>query len=55
MKTSKRIDEPTPNGGSYSVAYFRDRNGKPCSEKDAVKLEIIEYDENNNQIARTYC
>lgn len=54
IKKSKRIDEPTPNGGSYSVTFFKNKEGKPCAEKDAVRFEIVEYDEQDNPIARTY-
>lgn len=54
MKTSKRISEPTPNGGVYSVTYFKDANGHPCTEKEAVHYEIVEYDERDNEVGRTY-
>ena len=50
----KRIDEPTPNGGAYSVIYFKDKDGNPCSESAAKHFEIIEYDENNEPIMHTY-
>lgn len=54
MKTSKRVDGPTPNGGTYMIAYFRDSSGNACSEKDASKVEIVEFESDNNAIARTY-
>jgi hypothetical protein len=54
MKTSKRIDERTPNGGAYSITHFSDKDRKPCDENSAVHYEIIEYDENDNEIARNY-
>jgi hypothetical protein len=54
MKTSKRINEPTPSGGVYSITYFKDANGRPCTEKVAVHYEIVEYDERDNEIGRTY-
>jgi len=54
MKTSKRINERTPSGGVYSITYFKDKEGWPCDENSAVHYEIIEYDENDNEIARNY-
>jgi len=53
-ETYKRIDEPTPSGGAYSVIYYRDTNGKACREAEAVSCEIVEYDENNEPIQRIY-
>ncbi len=53
-KTYRRIDKPTPNGGAYSIAYFRDDEGKPCEEKDAKSFEFVEYDKNGVLIKRTY-
>ena len=52
--TSKRIEGITPNGGVYSVIYFRDSEGKPCNEANATACEIVEYDAANNPIYRTY-
>ena len=52
--TYKRIDEATPNGGAYSVIYYRGRNGEPCREDEAVSCEIVEYDAKDQPIARTY-
>lgn len=54
MKTSRRINELTPNGGAYSVTYFKDAEGKPCTEKKAVRFEIVEYDESDNPFNRIY-
>lgn len=54
METFKKIDGPTPNGGAYAVIYFKDKNGRPCSEKDSVSFEISEFDEQGNSIFRTY-
>lgn len=50
----ERVDEPTPAGGVYFIAYFRDANGKPCCKDEAVHFEIIEFDKDNREIARTY-
>ena len=53
-KTSKRINGATPNGGSYAIAYFRDKDGQPCSESKAVRIEIVEYTDKGDEICRTY-
>lgn len=53
-KYAKRVDEPTPAGGTYHIAHFRDADGCPCTEDQAVHFEIIEYDENDVEIMRTY-
>jgi hypothetical protein len=55
MKTSKRINERTPSGGVYSITYFKDKEGRPCEEQQAVHFEVVEYDEQDNPINRTYC
>ena len=34
---------PTPNGGAYSVAYYRDANGDPCTKDKASQIEVCEY------------
>lgn len=51
---SERIDGPTPNGGAYAIAYFRDADGKPCSKDMATNIEIVEFDENGRDVFRTY-
>ena len=33
----------TPSGGAYSVAYYKDANGNPCTKDKASKIEICEY------------
>lgn len=43
-KEPERREGPTPNGGAYSIAYFRD-NGD---------MEIVEFDANDREIFRTY-
>jgi hypothetical protein len=52
--TSERIDAPTPNGGAYSVANFRDKDGAPCPKVDAVGVEILEFDAEDQCVGRTY-
>ena len=53
-KCFRRVDEPTPNGGIYSIAYFRDKNWNPCTEDKAEIYEIVEFDEKDNPFFRTY-
>lgn len=52
--TNERIEGPTPNGGPYAVAHFRDEAGAPVPKSEAVSAEIIEYDAENREIFRTY-
>lgn len=52
--TSERIDEPTPNGGAYSIAYFRDGNGNPTDKENAASVEINEYTADGHCIFTTY-
>jgi hypothetical protein len=54
VKTEERINGETPKGGVYSIAYFQDANGQPVAKEDATSIEIIEFDENDRQIWRTY-
>ena len=52
--TYKRTDEATPNGGVYSIIYYRNGNGHPCTEAYACSCEIVEYDADDQPIARNY-
>lgn len=52
--TEERDDEPTPNGGVSSVAYYRDKDGNPTPKSKAVAMEIHELDAEGNSIHRTY-
>ena len=54
IKNYERIEGVTPNGGSYSVAYYFDNNDEPCPKQKAYRAEIIEYDNNDNRINTTY-
>lgn len=42
-ETSERREGPTPNGGAYSIAYYRDERGVPTTRDRARSVEIIEY------------
>lgn len=53
-KTSERRDGPTPNGGAYSIAYYRDASGKPATKDKAVEIEIVEYAADGREVVRTY-
>jgi hypothetical protein len=52
--TEERVDGPTPNGGTYSIAYFRDADGNPCPKERSESMEICEFDEKDECIHRTY-
>ncbi len=49
----ERTDGPTPHGGTYSIAYFRDEHGRPTLRDDAAIIEIVEYDETDREIFHT--
>ena len=44
----------TPNGGSYSVAYYHDKEGNPCPKEKATSVNIVEYTEEGERINETY-
>ena len=44
----------TPNGGDYSVAYFYDKEHKPCKRKDAKFVNIIEYSKSGDRVNEAY-
>jgi hypothetical protein len=52
--TSERLDGPTPNGGTYAVAYFRDATGAPAVKSRAASIEIVEYSPDGDEVSRTY-
>jgi hypothetical protein len=43
-KSPERVDGPTPNGCTYSIAYFH----------DDLSMEIVEFDAADRAIHRTY-
>ncbi len=53
-ETETRVDEPTPNGGAYSIAYWQGANGEPVNREVAVGAEIKEFDADGKEIFRTY-
>ena len=52
--TQERSDNPTPNGGAYSIAFFLDDDGEPTSKADSTQWLIVEYDEEDKPVHRTY-
>ena len=42
----------TPHGTKY-VTYFKDKDGKPCTEEDAYEYHIHEYDPEGNWLGET--
>jgi len=53
-KTTRRHSGPTPAGGAYAVSYFSDDDGRPVPEEEARRVEIVEFDADDNEVARTY-
>lgn len=37
------IHGPTPNGGDFALAFFKDENGRFISKRKALRIEIHEY------------
>jgi hypothetical protein len=52
--TQQRVDKPTPNGGAYSIMYFKDAAGNPVDKESAVAAEAIEYTAGGVMVWRTY-
>jgi hypothetical protein len=53
-QTEERKDGPTPNGGVYSIAFFRDEAWNPVAKEEATQVEICEFDQAGECIFRTY-
>jgi len=53
-ETSERRDGATPNGGIYSIAYYRDADGTPTTKDQAAEIEIVEYAADGREVFRTY-
>lgn len=51
----KRIDGPTPNGGTYAEVYYYDEHDKETDDvKKAVKAYGREYDKNGKLINEVF-
>lgn len=48
-----RYDEPTPNGGAYSVGYYTNDKGEDCSIEEATIIHIHEYTVDGELICET--
>ena len=46
-------DGPTPNGGAYSIVHFF-AGGQSADKVDADAVEVVEYNADGTQLARTY-
>lgn len=51
---SKRINERTPHGGSYSEIFYFNEDGNPEDEEKAVKCVIRECSKDGNLISETW-
>ncbi len=49
----ERLDHPTPAGGVYSVAQYRDDSGAPCPKSRATRVTFLEYDADDKVLAST--
>lgn len=52
-KTQEKVNKKTPNGGDYSIAYYKDVDGNPTEKSKAVSVEIVEY-KGEDAVFRTY-
>ena len=44
----------TINGGDYSVAYYYDANGHPCTKSEATAVNIVEYTKDGGFVNECY-
>ena len=51
---TERQDGATPNGGDYSIAYYYDRDGNPCTKGKAEAVNIIEFSKDGHRINEAY-
>ena len=51
---SERIDGGISPGATYSIAYFYDKDGYACNKEDAVRVNIVEYNDKDERINETY-
>ncbi len=54
MITFERNNEPTPNGGAYSIVYYYNAKRMPCDKSKAHYIEIVEYTKDGERICSTY-
>ncbi|MBE6152809.1 MAG: hypothetical protein E7166_01090 [Firmicutes bacterium] len=51
---SKKMDGPTPNGGSYATITYFDDKGKIVDESIATRAIGCEFDENDELICESW-
>jgi hypothetical protein len=49
----ERADGPTPNGGTHSIAFFCDKDGRQTTKDKAEIVDIVEYDSADREIYHT--
>ena len=53
-RTTETRQGKTPSGGDYSVAYFYDKDGKPCPKAKAKSVNIVEYSQDGERLNEAY-
>lgn len=51
---SERQEGPTANGGAYAVITYMDAQGQESERDQAVGAEVIEFNDLDEQVFRTY-
>lgn len=51
---TERVEGPTPNGGAYAVIVYLGEDGDQAEKEQAAAAEVVEYDEQDEAIFRTY-
>ncbi len=51
---TETIQGRTPNGGTYSTAYYYDKDGHPCPKENAKSVHIVEFSEDGERINENY-
>jgi hypothetical protein len=54
VASQRRVDEKTPNGGAYSIAFFFNDRRESVDETEATGMEVVEYLADGTEIFRTY-
>ena len=49
-----RIDEPTPNGGDYSIGIYQNDDGFECDIENATCISILEYTNEGECVGQTF-
>ena len=51
---TEKINGPTPSGNKYAIIYYQDSNGEPANKDEATRVEIVEFDDSDTAVFRTY-